>query len=161
MSRRPAQHGARQYPRTARLNELLRQILADELERLDDDRLQLVTVMAVDVDPDLRHATVHYATLDNADDVGADAADAADSFVVGAGSTVAHSSTKNEAQVRAALSDLRPRLQAAVARQARMKRTPELSFRPDTVELAAARVEAVLRDLHRDDETGRRRDDTA
>ena len=35
---------ARDYPRTARLNTLVREIIADELERIDDERLQLVTL---------------------------------------------------------------------------------------------------------------------
>ena len=34
----------RRYSRTARLNELLREILGDELERLGDERLELVTI---------------------------------------------------------------------------------------------------------------------
>lgn len=150
MSRRP-QHGARQYPRTARLNELVRQIVAEELERLDDDRLELVTVMAVDVDTDLRHATVHYA-VPAKPVVGAGAmAQPEPDTGTGAGiETEAATSAEAAADVRAALADVRPRLQRAIARQARMKRTPELAFRPDTVEQAAARVEAVLRDLRHD-----------
>jgi ribosome-binding factor A len=46
--RRPT--SARPVPRTARLNELLRQIVAEELERIDDERLELVTITNVDVD---------------------------------------------------------------------------------------------------------------
>jgi ribosome-binding factor A len=42
-------------------------------------------------------------------------------------------------------------LQAAIARQARIKRTPMLAFRPDPVERQAARVEEVLRHLHHDE----------
>ena len=42
---------APRYPRTARLNELVREIVAEELERLDDDRLELVAVTSVHVDP--------------------------------------------------------------------------------------------------------------
>ncbi len=52
-------HGThRDYPRTARLNELLREILAEELERVDDERLTLLTIISVDVDADLRKAIV-------------------------------------------------------------------------------------------------------
>ena len=39
-------------------------------------------------------------------------------------------------------------LQAAIARQARIKRTPLLAFRADIVERQAARVEEMLRGLH-------------
>ena len=41
----------------------------------------------------------------------------------------------------------RARLQRAIGRQARIRRTPELSFRPDEVISQAARVEQILRDL--------------
>lgn len=109
------------YPRTARLNELVREIVAEELERLDDERLELVAVTQVVVDSDLRHAAVYFDSL-----AGADADDA----------------------VVEALGEHRVRLQAAIARQARMKRTPELAFRPDDVERGADRVERILRDLH-------------
>jgi ribosome-binding factor A len=54
-----SRHGSpRKYPRTARVNEVVREVLAEELERLSDPRLGLVTVTSVDVSPDLRHATV-------------------------------------------------------------------------------------------------------
>jgi ribosome-binding factor A len=96
------------------------EILADELERIDDERLLLVTIMSVVVDPDLRHATVFVDTPEGAD---------------------------RDAEVIEALEEMRIRLQAAVAKQARMKRTPLLAFKPDTVEREAGRVEDVLRDL--------------
>src|SRR4051812_31252485 len=108
------------YPRTARLNELLHQILAEELERIDDERLDLVTVMSVVVEPDLRHAVVYVDTPTGED---------------------------RDEEVLEALSNHRPRLQAAVGKQARIKRTPQLTFRPDEVERSAARVEDVIRHL--------------
>ena len=49
--------------------------------------------------------------------------------------------------VLAALGEMRPRLQKAVARQARLKRTPELRFEPDVVIRAAERVDEVLRSI--------------
>ncbi len=48
--RAPRPGTARQYPRTARLNRLLREILAEELELIDDERLDLLTLTSVDVD---------------------------------------------------------------------------------------------------------------
>ncbi|MBK9178893.1 MAG: 30S ribosome-binding factor RbfA [Acidimicrobiales bacterium] len=122
MSRR---HGGapRPYPRTARLNELVHEIVADALGRMDDDRLSLVTVTAVEVEPDLRHAVVWFSTLGDAD-------------------------PEADAEVLEALGHVRGRLQAAVARQARTKRTPELLFRIDEVSRTAARIEEILTDLH-------------
>jgi ribosome-binding factor A len=124
MSRRGDQSG-RHYPRTARLNHLVQEIVADELERIDDDRLGLTTVIRVTVEPDMRHAVVFYDTL---------------------------SGPGEDDAVEAALGDHRVRLQAAIGRQARIKRVPELTFRPDETERTAARVEEILTELHRQED---------
>jgi ribosome-binding factor A len=125
---------ARDFPRTARLNHLVHEIVAEEIERLDDDRLGLLTVVAVEVEADLRHATVWYTALSTADD-----------------GTAAPTGTVDgdepDAELVEALEENRPRLQAAIARQARLKRTPELSFEADPVLQQAARVEAILREI--------------
>lgn len=128
---------ARDYPRTARLNHLVHEIVAEELERLDDDRLGFFTVVAVEVEPDMRRATVWYTSLSEGDDPDAPGSGAAE-----------------EADRRAvvdALADHRPRLQSAIARQAHLKRTPELIFRPDTVIRQAERLEQILREIGSED----------
>lgn len=116
----------RRYPRTARINRLLQEVLADELEKLsgDDDRLRLATITAVVVDPDLRHAKVLF-------DPGLDP-----------GVTD---------EVAEALTEQRVRLQAAVARQVRLKRTPQLSFLSDSGVTTGSRVEEILREIHKGD----------
>ena len=119
MARR-RQGGPRDFPRTARLNELLHEIVAEALEREDDERLDLVTVTDVAVDADLRHATVYVSTLDDSHDE----------------------------ETLEALRDARIRLQRAIGREARIKRTPELGFKMDDVIRSANRVEEILRDLH-------------
>jgi ribosome-binding factor A len=125
MTKRTRSHQtARDYPRTARLNRLFQEILAEELELIDDDRLQMVTVMSVDCESDLRRAVVYYDTLAGDED---------------------------DEAVLEALGEARHRLQGAIGRQARVKRTPELVFRPDEVARGAARLEEVLRSI-RDDE---------
>jgi ribosome-binding factor A len=115
---------ARDYPRTARLNQLYQEILAEELERIDDERLELVTIMSVDVDGDLHRAIVYFDTIGGEDD---------------------------DERVLEAMGELRHRLQGAIGRQARVKRTPELLFRPDDVGRGAARLEEVLRSIHDED----------
>lgn len=120
-----SRHTARDYPRTARLNRLFQEILAEQLELIDDDRLQMVTIMSVDCEADLRHATVYYDSLGGADD---------------------------DEKVLEALGEVRHRLQGAIGRQARVKRTPELVFKPDDVARGAARLEEVLRAIHDDEE---------
>jgi ribosome-binding factor A len=125
MAKRARTHStARDYPRTARLNRLFQEILGDELERIDDERLELLTITSVDTDADLGRAIVFYDTLGGEDD---------------------------DVDVLAALAEVRPKLQAAIARQTRVKRTPELLFRPDDVVRGAVRIDEVLRELHRDD----------
>lgn len=124
MSRRNAGRTSREYPRTLRLNQLIHEIVADELERVDDDRLGLVTIMSVEVEPDLRRAVVHFDTL-----AGMSGDESADDDAL------------------AAFGEIRVRLQAAIGRQARTKRVPELRFVPDKVERQAGRVEDILRDL--------------
>ena len=123
---------ARDYPRTARLNQLVHEIVAEEIERIDDERLGFFTVVGVEVEPDMRRAIVWYSTLDEGE---------ADDELV------------------AALEQHRARLQSAIGRQARTKRTPELSFRPDMVVRQAQRVEEILRDIG--DEGAARDDDDA
>lgn len=121
MTKRPS-GTARDYPRTARLNHLVQEIVAEEVERLDDDRLGFFTVVGVEVEPDLRRAVVWYTRLprDGGDD---------------------------EVALVEALAEHRARFQAAIGRQARLKRTPELVFRPDQVISRAERVEEILRHL--------------
>jgi len=121
-------HGtARDYPRTARLNHLVQEIVADEIERLEDDRLGLFTVVAVDVEPDLRRATVFYTSLSAA-------------------------TGDNESdELAEALAQHRGRLQAAIGRQAHLKRTPELVFRQDTVIRQAERIEEIMRGIAGDE----------
>jgi ribosome-binding factor A len=111
---------ARDYPRTARLNELLREIIGEELERIDDDRLDVVTIISVDTESDLRRAVVYYDCLDG---------------------------EAGDEDALAALADARVRLQAAIGRQARVKRTPELRFVADPAVRSGARIEAVLADI--------------
>ena len=116
------EHSHRSYSRMARVNELVREILGDALERLDDDRLTLVTVTHVTVDPDLRHATVEFSALGEGED-----------------------------EAKEALAEQRVKLQSAIARQARLKRTPELRFEVDTVIARASRIEDLLREESSDD----------
>ena len=114
----------RDYPRTARLNTLVQQIVAEELERIDDERLAFVNVTSVVVDGDLGRAVVYF-------DHGRDDADLE--------------------EIEAAFAALRPRLQRAVGSQTSFKRTPELRFEVDDVLRGARHIEDVLRNLDQPD----------
>lgn len=110
----------RQYPRMARVNELLREVLADAVQDIDDERLIGVAITGVQTESDIGAAVVHYDVLD-----GEDADD----------------------EVLQAFEDLRPRLQKVINAETRLKQTPKLSFAPDPVVRSAARIDDVLRGL--------------
>ncbi len=110
----------RRFPRTARLNESLREVLAETLESIDDDRLELVTITSVDTEADMRRAIVYYSAL-----------------------TTRHT----PAEVAEALDEQRVRLQAALGRQLVMKRTPLLRFASDPAIANGQRIEDLLRSL--------------
>jgi ribosome-binding factor A len=112
----------RQFQRTDRVGELVREIVASELERIGDERLDLVTVTAVDVDASLEHADVYYSALQAEADGRLD-------------------------EVAEALDELRWPVQQVVNREVRARRTPQIRFRPDEVLTQALRVEEILRDL--------------
>ena len=122
--RRHDQRGAAPYARSLRVNQVVRQVLAEEIERLADadERLRLVTITEVDTAPDLRHATVFLSSL--TDD-----------------------STE-------ALVERRAQLQRALGRQVRMKRTPQLEFAVDPAVVAGGRVDDVLRRIRDTDPAG-------
>lgn len=119
MSRRGARRSPHRYPRSARLNETLREIIAEELVRIDDERLALLTVTAVDVDDELNRAHVYFDTLSPGED--------------------------DDAATIEVLAEHRIRLQSAVARQIRAKKTPILDFRPDETLRSAERIDEILR----------------
>ena len=121
-------HASRRYERTARVNEVVREVLADELERIADPRLGLLTVTGVEVTPDLRQATVYYSALIPAE------------------------GDETEHDTAGALRSVTPRLQAAIGRQVRMKYTPLLVFREDPAIRTGERVDEILRQLHSEEE---------
>lgn len=114
----PSSSRGRRYPRTARLNELIREIVADVLEGMadEDERLELVTITGVDAEQDLRHAKVFFTSRHEGADV--------------------------------ALEEHRTKLQAEINRQARFRRTPQLAFVEDPGVSSGWKVEDILRELH-------------
>lgn len=116
MAHNSRRHGDQaRYPRTARVNALLHEVIAEELEKLVDvdERLLLVTVTAVETTRDLRHARVYLASLPD--------------------------------EVAASLEEHRWRMQAAIGRQVRIKFTPALVFAADPGVAAGERVDNLLR----------------
>jgi ribosome-binding factor A len=123
----------------ARVNEVVREAIGDELERLNDPRLGLVTVTGVDVSADLRQATVYYSALGRADKRSA--------------GVVPQLEPEQRVSTQAALQAAAPHLRALLGRQVRLKYTPELTFREDPAVAAGNRIEEIIRGLHaKDDE---------
>lgn len=118
MARRQAKSGGRKYPRSARVGETLREIIAEDLVRFDDERLAFVTVTGIDVDPELNRAIVFFDSLDGAE---------------------------RDDEIIETLDEYRVRLQSSVARQIRAKKTPILEFRPDMAIRSAERIDEILR----------------
>ncbi len=115
--RRAAAPSTHRYPRTARLNESLREVIAEELTRIDDERLDMVTITAIDVDAEMNRAIVFFDSL-----LGED----------------------GDPRILEALNSHRVRIQGSIARQVRSKKTPILSFKPDEVIRSAEHIQRIL-----------------
>src|SRR5437763_13366160 len=90
--------------RMRRVNESVRQVLAETLPELKDPRIGLVTVTGVDTAPDLRHATVFVSVL---------------------------GSEKKRTATLLGLEAAHGVLQSRLARELRLQRTPQLTFEYD------------------------------
>ena len=108
--------------RMRRVNEAVRQVLSEALPELKDPRIGFVTVTGVDTSPDLRQARVYVSVLGS------------------------------EAKQRATLEGLAAAhgvLQAHLARELRMKRTPTLTFAYDRSVEEGVRMSKLIDDLDR------------
>jgi ribosome-binding factor A len=106
--------------RMRRVNESVRQVLAEAVPELKDPRIGLVTVTGVDTAPDLRHATVFVSVLG--------------------------SSRKRRASL-IGLEAAHGLLQARLARELRMKRTPQLTFEYDPSVERGVRMSRLIDEL--------------
>lgn len=110
-----------QGPRTSRVSEEFREILAEEIPKLKDPRVGFVTVVGVKVTRDLRRATVFYTAMGDERERRATAA--------GLRSATAH-------------------LRQVIGSQVRLKVLPELVFEEDETARTADRIERLLSELH-------------
>lgn len=105
--------------RMLRVNSTLREVLADAVERMNDSRLELVSITAVDTAPDLRSARVYVDVLGSDD----------------------------HEPALAALRGASRRLQSAIAAEVRIKYTPTLEFEIDPGITGGERIDAILRSI--------------
>jgi len=117
--------------RLNRVAEEIREVLAEEIQKLKDPRVGFVTVTGVRVTPDLRRARVFYTVL------GED---------------------RDRRATRAALRSARSYLRTALGHQVRVKFTPELEFEEDVAVARGDRVTELLAELHHEQEETARGD---
>jgi ribosome-binding factor A len=107
-----------------RVDEAVREVLGDAVTQdLKDPRVGFVTVTEVRTSPDLRHARVFVSVFGTDDEKSATLEGLASAHGI---------------------------LQARIARELRMKRTPALEFALDDTAEKAARLEALIEDVAED-----------
>jgi ribosome-binding factor A len=100
-----------------RINEVLREVVGAAIGELSDPRIGFVTVTSVETSPDLRSAKVHVSVLGSDEEREATLSGLASSHGV---------------------------IQAAIAAETRMKRTPTLSFHYDKTIEQGMRISRLL-----------------
>jgi ribosome-binding factor A len=110
--------------RMRRVNEAVREALASGIHELKDPRIGFVTVTGVDTTPDLRQARVYVSVL---------------------------GSERKRRETLAGLASAHGVLQARLANELRMKRTPQLAFEYDPSVEHGVRMSALIDELAPDD----------
>src|SRR5437870_4051543 len=113
--------------RMRRVNEAIRETLAEALPELKDPRIGFVTVTGVETTPDLRQARVFVSVL---------------------------GSEKKRAASLVGLEAAHGVLQAGIARELRMKRTPQLTFEYDRSVEEGVRMSKLIDELGSAGSTG-------
>src|ERR671926_1764280 len=111
--------------RMRRVNESVRQVLSEAVGQLKDPRIGFVTVTGVQTSPDLRQARVFVSVLGG---------------------------ERKRAQTLAGLDAAHSVLQSALARELRMKRTPQLTFEYDPSVERGVRMTKLIDELAPDDD---------
>ena len=111
--------------RMRRVNAAVKEVLSEALAELKDPRIGFVTITGVETSPDLRHARVFVSVLGSED--------------------------KREATLRG-LSAAHGLLQGHLARELRLKRTPQLAFEYDPSVERGVRMSRLIDELAPDDD---------
>jgi ribosome-binding factor A len=107
-----------------RVNESIRQVLSEGVGQLKDPRIGFVTVTGVETSPDLRHARVFVSVLGG---------------------------ERKREQSLVGLQAAHSVLQSRLARELRMKRTPQLAFEYDPSVERGVRMTKLIDELAPDD----------
>ena len=111
--------------RMRRVNAAVRQVLSEAVGELKDPRIGFVTVTGVETTPDLRHARVFVSVL---------------------------GSEEKQQQSLAGLEAAHGVLQGRLARELRLKRTPQLAFEYDPTVERGVRMTQLIDELAPNDE---------
>ena len=103
-----------------RVNEAVKEVVSEGLGELKDPRIGFVTVTGVETSPDLRHARVFVSVL---------------------------GSERKRNETLAGLAAAHGVLQARVARELRLKRTPQLAFEYDPTVERGVRMTQLIDEL--------------
>jgi ribosome-binding factor A len=112
--------------RMRRVNEAVRQVLSEAVPELKDPRIGFVTVTGVETSPDLRQARVFVSVL---------------------------GSERKRDQSLQGLAAAHGVLQARIARELRLKRTPQLAFEYDPTVERGVRMSRLIDELAPEDES--------
>ena len=118
-------------PRMRKVNELVREVVADAVVDLKDPRIGFLTITGAKTSPDLRHAVVYYSVLGTEDE---------------------------KAETAVALTRATPRIQSVVGSETRLRYTPKLTFEVDPSIDEGIRISQILSTLA--DESDARDDGT-
>src|ERR671930_175789 len=113
--------------RLRRVNEALKEVLSEGIGELKDPRIGFVTVTGVETSPDLRHARVFVSVL---------------------------GTERKQERTLAGLEAAHAVLQSAIARELRLKRTPQLAFEYDPSVERGVRMTKLIDELAPDDDEG-------
>ncbi|HUH08830.1 MAG TPA: 30S ribosome-binding factor RbfA [Egibacteraceae bacterium] len=115
--------------RIRRVNEAVREVVAEMLPRLKDPRIGFVTLTEVRTSPDLRHARVWYSVLPDTEE--------------------------SRAETAAGLDSASPILRRAVGSRLRLKHVPDLHFTHDPLPAHSERIDTLIRESQPDQGTER------
>jgi ribosome-binding factor A len=108
-----------------RVNEAVKEVLSEALPELKDPRIGFVTITGVETSPDLRHARVYVSVL---------------------------GSERTRERSLEGLTAAHGPLQTRLARELRLKRTPQLTFQYDPTVERGVRMTQLIDELAPDDD---------
>ncbi|MCL1595702.1 MAG: 30S ribosome-binding factor RbfA [Actinomycetia bacterium] len=112
-------------PRMRKVNELVREVVAEAVLDLKDPRIGFLTITGAETSPDLRHAVIFYSVL---------------------------GTEEEKLETAEALRRSASRLQSVIGSQTRLRYTPVLEFKVDPAIDEGIRINQILSDMEDDND---------